>query len=162
MRWSIIRLIWLRELRDQLRDRRTVFMIAVLPILLYPVAGFGFLQMALGYLGKQTVLGVQGQQYLPQLTPRCTDFSPVPVVSWFTVPQAVPGIPLNGMERLSAAAALEQGTAERSASGLSPALSRRGRQTSLSRSVPGKPGRNAHARAPLAGHSYAGRRSDAA
>src|SRR5436309_3050550 len=30
MRWSIIRLIWLRELRDQLRDRRTVFMIAVL------------------------------------------------------------------------------------------------------------------------------------
>ena len=65
MRWSIIRLIWLRELRDQLRDRRTVFMIAVLPILLYPVAGFGFLQMALGYLGKQTVLGVQGQQYLP-------------------------------------------------------------------------------------------------
>src|SRR5439155_172651 len=28
MRWSIIRLIWLRELRDQLRDRRTLFMIA--------------------------------------------------------------------------------------------------------------------------------------
>src|SRR5262249_9387773 len=29
MRWSMIRLIWFRELRDQLRDRRTVFMIAV-------------------------------------------------------------------------------------------------------------------------------------
>ena len=41
MRWSIIRLIWVRELRDQLRDRRTLFMIAVLPIILYPVAGIG-------------------------------------------------------------------------------------------------------------------------
>src|SRR5437868_1722686 len=30
MRWSIVRLIWHREFRDQLRDRRTVFMIAVL------------------------------------------------------------------------------------------------------------------------------------
>ena len=49
MRWSIIRLIWLRELRDQLRDRRTVFMIAVLPILLYPVLGFGVLQFAHAY-----------------------------------------------------------------------------------------------------------------
>ena len=37
MRWSIIRLIWFRELRDQLRDRRTVFMIAVLPLVLYPL-----------------------------------------------------------------------------------------------------------------------------
>ena len=39
MRWSIIRVIWLRELRDQLRDRRTVFMIVVLPLLIYPLAG---------------------------------------------------------------------------------------------------------------------------
>src|SRR5947209_216965 len=30
MRWTIVRLIWARELRDQLRDRRTLFMIAVL------------------------------------------------------------------------------------------------------------------------------------
>ena len=41
MRWSIIRLIWVRELRDQLRDRRTIFMIAVLPLLLYPLLGLG-------------------------------------------------------------------------------------------------------------------------
>src|SRR5438034_624090 len=34
MRWSIIRLIWLRELRDQLRDRRTLFVMVVLPLLL--------------------------------------------------------------------------------------------------------------------------------
>jgi sodium transport system permease protein len=108
MRWSIIRLIWLRELRDQLRDRRTLFMIAVLPVLLYPLAGFGVMQLALGYLGKQTVLGVQGRQYLPPLTPHCNAFSPLPVLSWFTVTPAVPGVPLAGVERVATAAALEQ------------------------------------------------------
>src|SRR5437764_2802539 len=46
MRWPIIRLIWLREVRDQLRDRRTLFMIAVLPLLLYPLLGMSFLQVA--------------------------------------------------------------------------------------------------------------------
>ena len=50
MRWSIIRLIWLRELRDQLRDRRTLFMIAGLPLLLYPVLGFAVLQFAVGFV----------------------------------------------------------------------------------------------------------------
>jgi sodium transport system permease protein len=65
MRWSIIRLIWARELRDQLRDRRTVFMIAVLPLLLYPALGFGVLQLAYGYIGRQNVVGVLGAEYLP-------------------------------------------------------------------------------------------------
>jgi sodium transport system permease protein len=108
MRWSIIRLIWLRELRDQLRDRRTVFMIAVLPVLLYPVAGFGILQMMAGLLGKQTILGVQGQQYLPALTPRCTALSPVRLATWLSMTPAPPGVPLCGIERLSAAMALHQ------------------------------------------------------
>src|SRR5689334_266902 len=58
MRWSIIRLIWLRELRDQLRDRRTLFMIAVLPLLLYPVLGYGVLQFAVGFHEKPSVIGV--------------------------------------------------------------------------------------------------------
>lgn len=58
MRWSIIRLIWLRELRDQLRDRRTLFMIAVLPVLLYPVLGYGVLQFALGFREKPSVIGL--------------------------------------------------------------------------------------------------------
>jgi sodium transport system permease protein len=107
MRWSIIRLIWLRELRDQLRDRRTLFMIAVLPVLLYPAAGFGVMQLALGYLGKQTVIGVQGPQYLPPLTPRCTVLSPVPALSWFTLTPAPPGVPLAGLERVASAEALQ-------------------------------------------------------
>ena len=58
MRWSIIRLIWLRELRDQLRDRRTLFMIAVLPLLLYPVLGFAVLQFALGLAERKIVVGI--------------------------------------------------------------------------------------------------------
>ncbi len=34
-----VKLILLREIRDQLRDRRTLFMIFVLPLLLYPLLG---------------------------------------------------------------------------------------------------------------------------
>lgn len=45
-RWSKVRLILTRELRDQLRDRRTMFMVAVLPLLLYPLLGMGFFQIA--------------------------------------------------------------------------------------------------------------------
>lgn len=45
MSWQNIRLIWFREVRDQLRDRRTIFMIAVLPVLLYPLLGMLFLQI---------------------------------------------------------------------------------------------------------------------
>jgi sodium transport system permease protein len=107
MRWSIVRLIWLREMRDQLRDRRTIFMIAVLPMFLYPVAGFGIMQLALGHLSKQAVLGVQGVYDLPALSPRCTTFSPVPVLSWLTMTPAAPGVPLSGIARISMAAALD-------------------------------------------------------
>lgn len=46
MNWSSVRLIFLREVRDQLRDRRTLFMIAVLPILLYPLMGLSFFQVS--------------------------------------------------------------------------------------------------------------------
>lgn len=58
MRWSIVRLIWFRELRDQLRDRRTLFMIAVLPLLLYPILGFAVLQFAMGFQERPSVIGV--------------------------------------------------------------------------------------------------------
>ncbi|MCA9136601.1 MAG: hypothetical protein KDB00_07575, partial [Planctomycetales bacterium] len=39
-------LIYLREMQDQLRDRRTLFTIAVLPIMLYPLVGMLLLQIA--------------------------------------------------------------------------------------------------------------------
>ena len=46
MNWTNVRLILAREVRDQLRDRRTLFMIAVLPMLLYPLLGMSFFQVA--------------------------------------------------------------------------------------------------------------------
>ena len=39
MNWRNVGLIFQREVLDQLRDRRTLFMVAVLPILLYPLLG---------------------------------------------------------------------------------------------------------------------------
>src|SRR5687767_8306260 len=58
MRWSIIRLIWWRELRDQLRDRRTLFMIAGLPLILYPILGFCVLTFALQFFTKPSRVGI--------------------------------------------------------------------------------------------------------
>lgn len=46
MNWRNIRLIYAREIRDQLRDRRTLFMIAVLPMLLYPLLGMSVFQLS--------------------------------------------------------------------------------------------------------------------
>ena len=44
-------------LRDQLRDRRTVFMIVVLPLILYPALGAVGLQFALvGTVGKPSTI----------------------------------------------------------------------------------------------------------
>ena len=40
-----VKLILLREIRDQLRDRRTMFMIFVLPLLLYPLLGMSLFQV---------------------------------------------------------------------------------------------------------------------
>jgi sodium transport system permease protein len=66
MRWSMIRLIWFRELRDQLRDRRTVFMIAVLPLILYPVLGTAVIQIFTAGIGDAAAeVGIQGREHLP-------------------------------------------------------------------------------------------------
>ena len=45
MNFTNVRLILAREVRDQLRDPRTLFMIFVLPILLYPLLGTAYFQM---------------------------------------------------------------------------------------------------------------------
>jgi sodium transport system permease protein len=92
MRWSIVRLIWLRELRDQLRDRRTLFMIAVLPILLYPVGGIG-LMLATGLLARpQSAVGLVGNENLPAWEPR---FHPaVEATGWLAcLPAGPDGLP---------------------------------------------------------------------
>ena len=62
----MIQLIWFRELRDQLRDRRTVFMIVVLPLILYPVLGAAVIELFSAGLGDNSVaIGVQGSEHLP-------------------------------------------------------------------------------------------------
>ena len=45
-RWPNVWTIFRREVRDQLRDRRTLFMVFVLPLLLSPMLAIGILQIA--------------------------------------------------------------------------------------------------------------------
>lgn len=45
MNWKNVHLVLVREVRDQLRDRRTLFMIFVLPLLLYPLLGMSLFQI---------------------------------------------------------------------------------------------------------------------
>lgn len=65
IRWSNVLVIYRRELRDQLRDRRTLFMIFVLPMLLYPIIGFGAAQLSDAFRQKPRAVVVVGPEYLP-------------------------------------------------------------------------------------------------
>jgi sodium transport system permease protein len=65
MNWTNIQLIWFRELRDQLRDRRTLFTIAVLPLLLYPMMGMAFLRVTQFLQEHPTQVDVLGADHLP-------------------------------------------------------------------------------------------------
>ena len=73
MRWAVVRLIAGREVRDQLRDRRTMFLILGLPVLMYPLfVGVGLL-FVYALTDKQLVVGVVGAEHLP---PPPTDLTP--------------------------------------------------------------------------------------
>jgi sodium transport system permease protein len=67
MTLSNVKLILTREIRDQLRDRRTLFMIAVLPILLYPLLGMSMLQIAQFMRDQSTRVLVVGAKSLESL-----------------------------------------------------------------------------------------------
>ncbi len=70
MNFTNVRLILAREVRDQLRDRRTLFMIFVLPILLYPLLGTAYFQMVqFQTRNAMTVLVVGGGQLASAPTP---------------------------------------------------------------------------------------------
>jgi len=108
MRWPIIRLIFLRELRDQLRDRRTLFMIVVLPIMLYPVLGMALVQFALGFIDKPSIVGISGSEYLPELKATAAPWGPGPLVAWFSdAPGSPSGIDL-GLNRWGGALSLSR------------------------------------------------------
>jgi len=66
MKLSNVKLVFAREVRDQLRDRRTVFTIAVLPILLYPLLGMSFLQVAQFVKKHPTRIWIIGKSELPK------------------------------------------------------------------------------------------------
>ncbi|MDB5388295.1 MAG: Abortive infection protein [Planctomycetaceae bacterium] len=65
VQWRNVKLILLRELRDQLRDRRTLFMVFVLPLLLYPTLGIGMLQLTMLFTEQSRTIVVLGEESLP-------------------------------------------------------------------------------------------------
>src|SRR5215469_7446879 len=72
MNWSNVKLILHREVRDQLRDRRTLFMIAVLPLLLYPLLGMSMFQVMQFVSEHPTHVLIIGAEELPD-SPRLVD-----------------------------------------------------------------------------------------
>lgn len=85
MSWRNVRLIFGREISDQMRDRRTLFMVAVLPLLLYPAMGLGMLQMTQMFEEQpRTVVMLNADQLPPPklLNEEKTQFLP----EWFSDP----------------------------------------------------------------------------
>lgn len=68
-------LIYIREMRDQLRDRRTLFTIILLPILLYPLVGTLLLQIAQFSREYPMVVCLVGGENLEGLPPLLEDDS---------------------------------------------------------------------------------------
>ncbi len=69
MQWRNVGLIFRREVIDQLRDRRTLFMIAVLPLLLYPALGIGMMQLTVLFSEQPRTVFITGADQLPQTPP---------------------------------------------------------------------------------------------
>jgi len=109
MRWTIVRLIWARELRDQLRDRRTVFMIVGLPVLLYPLLGFAVLRFAQGFLDRPSIVGIEcplgERQQFPAPSAEQSDRHLGPDLAWLSV---VPLAPLPALPHLAGGVSLAQ------------------------------------------------------
>src|SRR5687767_1186258 len=65
MRRTVVRLIARREIRDLLRDRRTLLIVLGLPALLYPAFVVVGLAFAVSLMDQKTVIGVVGMEHLP-------------------------------------------------------------------------------------------------
>ena len=74
MNWNNVKLIFTREMRDQLRDRRTLVLIAVVPVLLYPLMGMTIFQLSQflrNEAARVQVVGLEefeGKDWIPPLT----------------------------------------------------------------------------------------------
>ncbi|WP_435007505.1 ABC transporter permease subunit/CPBP intramembrane protease [Tundrisphaera lichenicola] len=79
-RWPNVWTIFRREVRDQLRDRRTLFMVFALPLLLYPLLAIGMLQIAATRSDRSREVVVVGAENLPDmpalLNPKKDGFDP--------------------------------------------------------------------------------------
>lgn len=69
MNWKHVHLIFLREMNDQLRDRRTLFTIAILPMLLYPLLGMLMMQIAQFHREYTVSIRVVGAENWPAQSP---------------------------------------------------------------------------------------------
>ena len=65
MKWSTVKLIFSREMRDQFRDRRTLFTVAIMPLILYPLMGMAMLQVAQFMREHPTDIWIIGGENLP-------------------------------------------------------------------------------------------------
>jgi sodium transport system permease protein len=84
MRRPIVRLIWHRELRDLVRDRRWLFMLLGLPVLIYPLFGLVGFVFALSMFEQRSPVGVYGLENLPQPPPAESIVGPAAELSWWT------------------------------------------------------------------------------
>ena len=69
MNWTNVKLIFQRETRDQLRDRRTLFTVVVMPLILYPLIGVAMLQVAQFTREYPTRIWIVGHENLPASPP---------------------------------------------------------------------------------------------
>jgi sodium transport system permease protein len=69
MRLSVVKLITAKEIRDLVRDRRTVMLIFVLPLCLFPLFGLTGWVFARAALGQETAIGVIGLDNLTVPSP---------------------------------------------------------------------------------------------
>jgi sodium transport system permease protein len=94
MNRTIVRLIAAREMRDLLRDRRTVLLILVLPVVLYPLFGFVSILFARTMTEQMSRVGIVGRANLP-------DTGPALIESDRFITPAPNADTINGLERLT-------------------------------------------------------------
>ncbi|QDT55075.1 ABC-2 family transporter protein [Caulifigura coniformis] len=66
MNWRNVKLIFWREVSDQLRDRRTLFMVVLLPLFLYPILGVGMMEMTVTFTEQPRTVVVLNADDLPE------------------------------------------------------------------------------------------------
>ncbi|MFL5328973.1 MAG: ABC transporter permease [Gemmataceae bacterium] len=80
MNWSVVRLIAGRELRDLLRDRRSLILLLVLPVVIYPGFALAFIHFYIATLEHPSKVGVVNVDALP----KCR-IGPRPSAAWWAV-----------------------------------------------------------------------------